>query len=331
MVRIRIINKLERAFGRIGLNGVGIRSGTWLFGSRVLGRSPKAGFIIFCLGRSGSNLLSDLLDQHPDVFCDGEVFGYLSKVRLSDPKRFLRQRSRITGNEMYGCKVKVYDLTGSQGMLVPHARDLIVELCQQGWKIIHLRRHDIFRQALSSLVAEHRNVYHHVKGKDGSVEPMTLDADSMTWRLKQLLAYADQEDYVLRGLDHIRLDYEQDLMQGERHQATLDRVLDHLGLNRIEARTKFVRTSSDDPSTYIANYVEFVSVLREAGLEQYLPDTTRQGPTEHAMSMSEMDPVTAAEKEKLDVPDASSNGSDHDREVSRSSNTRPVHQLESQD
>ncbi len=40
----------------------------------IFKRSTKSKFIIFGQGRSGSTLLMELLDSHPEIKCDSELF-----------------------------------------------------------------------------------------------------------------------------------------------------------------------------------------------------------------------------------------------------------------
>lgn len=264
------IDRLQRQFSVLGLGHYSLEYASRFFGSKAFRTASPTRFLILCSGRSGSTLLADMLNNHPHIFCDGEVFGAMPKSKLRSPSDFLSSRSRLTGRMVYGCKVKIYDLTQYQQMSMHQSSMFLTQLYQNGWKFIHIRRTNLFLQALSSLVAEHRKAYHFMSRSKFEEAPMHLDADSLPWRIRLLQTYQEQENYVLRTLEHLSINYERDLYENERHQSTLDLILDHLELERVKAKSEFVRTSSDNPSKYISNYTDLITKLRGTDLERYL-------------------------------------------------------------
>jgi hypothetical protein len=57
------------------------------------------------------------------------------------------------------------------------------------------------------------------------------------------------------------MDLQDDLLQPERHQATLDRVFDFLGIERAPVTTRYVRTGADRLHL-VANLDEIYRALR---------------------------------------------------------------------
>jgi len=111
---------------------------------------PTTRFVIFAQPRTGSTLLASLLKAHPRIRCDGEILG---KRRLL-PGPFVTARSILAEEDVYGFKVMIFQLWNQRiydvGAFMRH-------LYGDGWKILHMRRRNVLRQAISVAVARHRN------------------------------------------------------------------------------------------------------------------------------------------------------------------------------
>ncbi len=248
--------------------------------SRFLSSDPEGRFIIFCQGRSGSTLLTALLNNSVRIRCDGEVLGDGLRIRLRDPLGYLEARSRAkNGRAIYGCKIKIYDLTGLQGLRFSEAKALVRRLAREGWRIVHLRRKDWFRQALSGILAEHRQLYHDRGTVEVDRSPVTVEVPDLMRRMELLERFTAQEEEVLETIEHHRLVYEADLLREADHQRTLDGVLDYLGVPRAPASSIYRRTGSDDPEHDVANWSAVRGGLCGTRFEDFLSfDESRTGP-----------------------------------------------------
>ena len=107
------------------------------FGQFISGReAPAVRSVLLSQGRSGSSLLRDLLQSHPDIHFDNEIFARRVAGRLVSPSLYIDSRSRLFGLPAYGCKVKVYQLTDHRGVSDPE--DFLKDLEERGWHFIHL-------------------------------------------------------------------------------------------------------------------------------------------------------------------------------------------------
>lgn len=235
---------------------------------------PKVKFIIFSQGRSGSTLLSDLLDSSPLVKSDGEIFGAGMPIRVRFPKQYMSWRMKSFRSAVYGCKIKVYDLGHQHGMDESQTRKFLRDRFAEGWKIIHLRRSNKLRQALSSLVAETTEEYHSTSDQSVSErEKIYIKVEELPHRLHWLQRYDQLEDEILKGFESFKVSYEQHLLPAENHQALLDSLMAFLNLPPCKAKTSYRRTSADDLKSYIANYDEMVEVLTANNYQEYLSTT----------------------------------------------------------
>lgn len=185
---------------------------------------PERRFVVFAQGRSGSTLLTDLVNSHPDIFCDDEVLTFPRRW----PERYVAALSVGQRRPVWGFKVKIYQLTEAQGMDEPGR--FLRELHRRGWQVVHLRRRNVVRQALSSMVAEARGGLYHQASGAGRAGDVTIDVEDLLRRARQRVDFGEQEADALRGIPHLALVYEDDLLDPRCHQPTADRVFAHLGV-----------------------------------------------------------------------------------------------------
>lgn len=216
---------------------------------------PATRFVIFAQPRTGSTLLASLLRVHPRVHCDGEIFG---KRRLF-PGPFVTARSILTGKDVYGFKAMIFQLWNQK---IHDVRTFMNHLHEDGWTILHMRRRDVLRQAISVTVARHRNAWSHRSG-DGplTMEKIPIAPQGLIGLMEQRERFLAEEREALEGLPHMALVYEDDLLRPEARGKTMDRVFGYLDLPPVPVRTDLVRIASGPLSDMIENYEEFVQAI----------------------------------------------------------------------
>ena len=214
----------------------------------------RVSFVIFAQGRTGSTLLASLLNSHEGVHCDNEILGW--PVRF--PDAWVKANRRRHPQSHYGFKVKPYELTVDQ-RLDPGA--WLRRMHDRGWKVINLSRKNVLRHALSNMVAEHIGGYTFRGVDPGESAGVTVDVDMLLGAMSVRSEQREVELAALGGVPHVSVCYEDDLLRPERHQATLDRISDALGLPPAKARTEMRRITTDDLRTTIANYDEVVAAV----------------------------------------------------------------------
>jgi hypothetical protein len=193
------------------------------------------------------------MNSHKGVHCDDEILGH--PVRF--PHAWVDAHRRRWPDRHYGFKVKPYQLSVDQqldsGAWLRRMHDL-------DWKLIHLRRRNVLRHALSNMVAEHVGFVFRGTGPPKPAG-LTVDVEMLLGAMSVREEQAEVERAALAGLPHVSVCYEDDLVKPERLQATLDRLSDALDLPRAQARTEVRRITSDDLRTTIANYDEVASAI----------------------------------------------------------------------
>ena len=225
---------------------------------------PNKKFVIYGQGRTGSELLCSLLDSHPKIQCDKEILAH----HVFFPKLFIKGKYLACNQDAYGFKVKIYQLQDVQKL---EPRKFMTELLNDDWKIVHIKRNNILRQAISWQVAEQRKQY-HVKSKNQklSTEKVTIDCNLLLEHMKYREMYQKTDEKVLENLPYLTVVYEEDLLPESKHQATVDKICDYLNIASVLVKTNFVRLTPDKLSELIENYEEFVNVIAQSKYAKFL-------------------------------------------------------------
>lgn len=223
---------------------------------------PKQRFIIYGSGRSGSTLLTSLLNSHPDVFCDGEVLSEKVIRRLHFPLPYIRaisKRASLNGKSTYGCGLMSYQLENH--LNINHCQ-FIKDLVLSGWRIIHIRRNNILNVILSILTAQQDNVWELRNS-------VTYNESRIYVNKKDLLFYINihkflhkTEDEILKEVSHYKVVYENDLESGQ-WQFVMNNIFNFLELPPKQVSSNLKKKSNKDIADRITNYAEIEPILIE--------------------------------------------------------------------
>ncbi len=233
-------------------------------------------FLILCRARSGSTLLTQLLNAHPDITCDREVLAR----RVLFPRDHLRRLARKSQSRIYGAKLLSYQMAQVQRFRDP--KGFLRALHRDGLNFIHVER-DTFAQTLSLAMAQSSRVFHQSRTPGtGKAEwqagaapgrgPVELDPADFVRRLSWNSLLLEYERHCLSDLPCLRLRYETDLEDSAAHQATADRIFDWIGARHSTVSGTLRKLLPADPRHIIANYDAVAAAVREAGLDDLLPD-----------------------------------------------------------
>ena len=245
----------------------------------VLTRPRKGNIALFHLGRSGSTVLGDLLDQHQQVFWDQEIYRSLEDKAPLLPEGYnqalagkalelLRCRMGRVGKEFYGFETKFFQLRLTQADL----EDYLTGLRQLGiTHFIILERKNYLRKVVSSLVYHARKSSHQASSKRAHMTKVNMDVNDIRIDkdAKPLLEYlldwkesfAALREY-LKNDNVLSLTYESDISNSP--VIAYERVCAFLA---IPPRKVFVRYGKTNPfklSEIIENFSQ---------VEQYLSGT----------------------------------------------------------
>ncbi len=235
--------------------------------SMLLQRQPGAEnrFLIIGRARSGTTLLTDLLNAHLAVQCDREVLHFA----LARPAAHLERLAAKCPCGTYGAKLLSYQMVQVHRMADP--RGFLAGLAGRGWRLIHLER-DTFAQTLSLHKAQGSGRYHSDQGTRAKPSgPLVLEPEDFARRLEWNDLLLRYEHWCLQDLTHLHVSYDRDLATAEQQSAAMARIFDWIGVPDAPVQTTLEKVLPPDPTRLIANFDAVADAVRARGLGHLLP------------------------------------------------------------
>lgn len=253
---------------------------------RMLGpvfcRYRPGNVVMFHIGRCGSSVLGNLLDQHPKIYWDGEIYRpflkSLSKKSRSetgrlpiDPLKYVQKRMTLAGGRFYGCEVKFFHLDLFDSGLAEYIEGL--EDLGFGHFII-LERKNYLRKVVSSIIGHNKSRFHqpsHRKAELNRImlDPTNVSIDSNSKRLVDYLqTYEDRYKTLKKLLSHrnaLHLTYEDHICLAP--MVAYHQVCHFLGIDDRRAVVHYGRSNPFKLNKIVTNYDEVRSSLKGTGFE----------------------------------------------------------------
>ncbi|MGH7884529.1 MAG: hypothetical protein ACRENO_02400, partial [Thermodesulfobacteriota bacterium] len=213
------------------------------------GKFPKNKFIIFAHYRTGSSLLSSLLNSHPDITCERELFLqfiYLKYKKVLFPNLIIRDRLINCKTNTYGFILRLDQLEKILLRFDGVPKDFLRNLSDNGWKIIHLKRKNYLKQSISNITSKIRGQSHDTFEKPLDKTTVYIDPNRLINTISWMERTAAKEDIILNEFAHLKIIYEDDLLHSDSHQNTMNKIFDYLELNKASVETTFKRTSTEN-------------------------------------------------------------------------------------
>ena len=238
------------------------------------GSSPIR-FIVTCPARTGSSMLTSLLQSHPDVCCHGEVFGWrvfegfkgidykgpisthrkppivdkLVQLRLSDPVSFLRDYVLFAGEyKAVGLKFKYEELSIEHYTAVRHwIRDT------HDIRIVHLTRENLLKRYVSQVYATKITNVFNTWQEMPPPPPITLSPEECEREFAHTERRQERYTKLLAKHDVLNLTYEELIADQE---VKLAQIQTFLGLEPTELRTGMKKLNPDSLTDLLENYDE---------------------------------------------------------------------------
>jgi hypothetical protein len=226
-------------------------------------KKKKTRFVIFGLGRSGSTLLKQLLNSHPEIKCEGELLNvdekyvtnpWLLRLVYRFPHLFFALRSMLSTKPVYGFTLLFYQYS-------PPAK-LIGKLKRKGWKFIHIYRKNSLDQSLSQLVAQQTKVWHRFNDEEIHIPKLLLSPDELLKRLELVDKNKKTELELFEKIAHFQVVYEDDLKNEADWPETTRKIFQFLGINPAPVSASIKKTYSRPYSEIIENYDELLKYVQ---------------------------------------------------------------------
>ena len=233
---------------------------------------PEKKFFIYTRGRSGSTVLTDLLNSHPQMYCDYEIFDINNTgTMVKYPKMFVEsssKRASMNSKPVYGFKVKIEQLRDEHKF--ENYTELIKSLNGDGWKIIYLYRTNIFKHTLSGIISNQTKVFHVRNKENFEHEKIKIDCDFLLGVMNYFENLGVLEEKSLESVPFLRINYEEELLENSSHQKTSDKIFDFLGIKSHPVSTKLKKIIPVDLKKIILNYDEVYEFIGKTKFSVYL-------------------------------------------------------------
>lgn len=210
-------------------------------------------------GRTGSELLCDLLAGHPAIHCDFEIL----RQGPAFPRAMLRGRARLAAvrsADAYVFKLAMSHLEFPRRVL--HPRLLFDDLAADGFRFVHLSRRDLLRQAISFLRAKESGTFHSRVAPLSQSAAQRIDPVALIAAMHWLEAREALAETQLLGLPVRRLWYEDDLQEPSARETTLDCLFRDLGVTPYRSGSSLRKLTPSSLRDAVSNYDEVVASLR---------------------------------------------------------------------
>lgn len=235
-------------------------------------KSPVKKFVIYTRGRTGSTVLTDLLNSHPEMYCDYEIFNTFNDTTpVRYPLKYIdscSKRATLNKKSVYGFKVKIEQLKNEQGYkdigrLLKSAEDA-------GWKMIYLRRVNIFNHAVSGMIANQTKVFHLKNKNEALQQKIKIDVGLLLGIMNYFEELGKLEEDSLRSLSYITVSYEDDLLDNSKHQETSDKIFQYLGIKSFPVNTQLKKIIPENLADIISNYDEVYDFIKKSKHGKFL-------------------------------------------------------------
>ena len=233
---------------------------------------PDKKFVIYTRGRTGSTILCDLINCHPDVFCDVEIFNFLySKSKIAFPINYIKscsKRATILNKPVYGFKVKISQLR------IEHKYNdydqILMTLYKEGWKFIHLKRINHIKHKLSNILANETNIYHLKENEKHIETKIEVNCEYLMASINFSEEIERTEEENLKDIPHLKIIYEEDISDNTRHQETANKVFAFLGLKEHPVKSEYKKVLPHDLKKSINNYDEVYNYFKDTKYIEFL-------------------------------------------------------------
>jgi len=174
---------------------------------------------------------------------------------------------------VYGANIKLCQLRRLYSRYLNGSPEAFMHrLHDAGWKIIYVRRLNIFRQSISNQVARTRQKWHEKEEYDIRDRSFRIDPKLLLKGMRWNARISEKEEQLMASLPHVPVIYEKDLLPPEQHQPALDRIFAYLDLTSSPVSTTMVRIGADSLESYVENHDEIIRLVQQTEFAPFLDE-----------------------------------------------------------
>ena len=223
-----------------------------------LGHHKTPIVILLSRSRSGSNYLKSLLNSHPRICLEGEIFRREEEAAREFDSKLDRKAWTVRGAKLF-----YYHPLNSADRTI---WDLIAQSTRV--RIIHLHRTSVIRLHVSSLIAQKTGEWHSNKSsaptKESNDKRIRVSLDNLSHEITFMKECRERALERCSNRPILELTYE-DLVRSP--QAHLDQIFDFLNLPRVHVSSTLKKQNPEPPDELIENFEEVEAFASTRGID----------------------------------------------------------------
>lgn len=236
----------------------------------------KGNVVIWHIGRCGSTVLSNILNQHPEIECLGEVLNPLMKAKSSGEEipDFDTTFSNLQKHDQDKIQILEVKFLESQHLSVYNLtlQDLIHKFIEIGYdKFIILERKNYLKRMVSHCVAQETKIYHLEKDKIPKLHRIYFDIENIkvgitnksliNWFRTFKSNYCQLREY-LTNQNYLELGFEEDIQSDVKN--AYDKVCSFLNIENADFNISYTRTNPFSTKEVLININEVEKTLNDS-------------------------------------------------------------------
>lgn len=215
----------------------------------IFGNTDYDKFVIVTRSRTGSNLLKSLLNSHPEIIAEGELFRRLEGRSCKDiwDNTFISRSKKV---KYVGFKLFYYHPLDSDDKKV---WDFIKN--DENIKIIHLTRENILRTVVSREIADKTNTWTNKTNRNITKDEKQIKLD-INYCLNEFeLTKNSEEKTRVDFADHdfIQLSYEE---LSDNKQSVMNKLFQFLSVDKVDVSSSYKKQNVEKLKDLVTNYNE---------------------------------------------------------------------------
>jgi LPS sulfotransferase NodH len=238
-------------------------------------------FIILCAARTGSTMLRQLLDSHPEVCCYGEIMAsavtpdhWESAARIrrkvlerypQGPRQFLRE----FGTDPAECKAVGFKIKYEELVRADYAWLLDWLTDHREVRVIHLRRENRLKRLISEMIATRVHGVFNVQSERDLPAAAKVRLTAAECLDDFARTEAREASFRESFRDHAMLETTYEAVVGNR-DGVRERMAHFLGVAPAHLTTPTLKINADDVRQVLENYEILADAFRGTAYEWYL-------------------------------------------------------------
>ena len=236
------------------------------------------------VGRCGSTVLANLLDQNPEIYWDAKLHRkahelYGDDIKSLDYAMWTKRQFLISGDKYYGFEFKI--LQDQYPAILGTTTRQFLEQCKLigVTHYILLKRRNTLRHIVSNYASINRKSWHISNTDSVQLQQFTIDINeistgsapgrSLVEYLQEVESTHNEVKEILNDQKILEIEYESDIDKNGAEFA-YKKVCEYLNIEPVEVEVKNIRANPFPMSATVRNYDEITEKLKGTNFEWML-------------------------------------------------------------